>query len=188
MSVAYSPLLLSLKLAIAVLVISCPCALGLATPTAILVGSGIGAERGLLLKGGDILERVHQLNTVVFDKTGTLTTGQPTVTDCLPIPNSQGGQGEINLPPLKGEIPLFLPPFQGGPGGILQLAATVESGANHPIAQAILQEAQKQGLPPLPAEDFHTEPGLGVSAVVEGKPVLVGNEEWLRRQGVVISR
>jgi Cu2+-exporting ATPase len=163
MSVAYSPLLLSLKLAIAVLVISCPCALGLATPTAILVGSGIGAERGLLLKGGDILERAHQLNTVVFDKTGTLTTGQPTVTDCLPIPNSQ--------------FPI--------PNSLLQLAATVESGANHPIAQAILQEAQKQGLPLLPAEDFHTEPGLGVSAVVEGKPVLVGNEEWLRRQGVV---
>ncbi len=162
MSVAYSPLLLSLKLAIAVLVISCPCALGLATPTAILVGSGIGAERGLLLKGGDILERVHQLNTIVFDKTGTLTTGQPTVTDCLPIPNSQ--------------FPI--------PNSLLQLAATVESGTNHPIAQAILQEAQKQGLPILPAEEFHTEPGLGVSAIVEGKPVLVGNEEWLRRQGV----
>jgi len=163
MSVAYSPLLLSLKLAIAVLVISCPCALGLATPTAILVGSGIGAERGLLLKGGDILERVHQLNTIVFDKTGTLTTGQPTVTDCLPIPNSQ--------------FPI--------PNSLLQLAATVESGANHPIAQAILQETQKQDLPILSAEDFHTEPGLGVSAIVEGKRVLVGNEEWLRRQGVV---
>jgi len=163
MSVAYSPLLLSLKLAIAVLVISCPCALGLATPTAILVGSGIGAERGLLLKGGDILERVHQLNTIVFDKTGTLTTGKPTVTDC--IDNSQ--------------FPI--------PHSLLQLAATVESGANHPIAEAILQQAQKEGLSLLPAEDYHTEPGLGVSAVVEGKLVLVGNEEWLQRQGVEVE-
>ena len=162
MFAAYSPLLLSIKLAIAVLVISCPCALGLATPTAILVGSGIGAERGLLLKGGDILEQVHQLNTIVFDKTGTLTTGQPKVTDCLPIANSQ--------------FPI--------PNSLLQLAATVESGTNHPIAEAILQQAQKQGLSLLPAEDYHTEPGLGVSAVVEGKLVLVGNEEWLRGQGV----
>src|SRR4028118_1247987 len=80
-----SPLLLSLKLAIAVLVIACPCALGLATPTAILGGSGTGAERGLLIRGGDVLERVHQLDTVVFDKTGTLTTGNLTLTDYLPI-------------------------------------------------------------------------------------------------------
>ncbi|MDY6805922.1 MAG: heavy metal translocating P-type ATPase [Cyanobacteriota bacterium] len=185
MPVAYSPLLLSLKLAIAVLVISCPCALGLATPTAILVGSGIGAERGLLLKGGDILERVHQLNTVVFDKTGTLTTGQPTVTDCLPIPlflpPFQGGPGGI-LPIPQGENPLFR-----GPEGLLQIAATVESGTNHPIAEAIVRQAQKQGLPLLPAFDFHTEPGLGISAVVRGKPVLVGNEKWLCQGGVAVE-
>jgi Cu2+-exporting ATPase len=83
-----SPLLLSLKLGVAVMVVACPCALGLATPTAILVGTGIGAERGLLIKGGDVLERVHKLNTVVFDKTGTLTTGHPQVTDCLPSARS----------------------------------------------------------------------------------------------------
>ncbi|MCV3214163.1 cation-translocating P-type ATPase, partial [Plectonema radiosum NIES-515] len=86
---AMSGLLLSLKLAIAVMVVACPCALGLATPTAILVGTGIGAERGLLIKGGDVLERVHKLDTIVFDKTGTLTTGNPTVTDCLVIKAEQ---------------------------------------------------------------------------------------------------
>ena len=78
-----SPLLLSLKLAIAVLVIACPCALGLATPTAILVGSGVGAQKGLLIKGGDVLEKVHELDTIVFDKTGTLTTGHPNVTNIV---------------------------------------------------------------------------------------------------------
>ncbi|MBD2516933.1 cation-translocating P-type ATPase, partial [Nostoc sp. FACHB-973] len=92
----HSPLLISLKLAIAVMVVACPCALGLATPTAILVGTGMGAERGLLIKGGDVLEKVHQLNTVVFDKTGTLTTGNPVVTDCLLIEGlgSEGDEGE----------------------------------------------------------------------------------------------
>lgn len=102
-----SPLLLSLKLAIAVLVIACPCALGLATPTAILVGSGIGAERGLLIRGGDVLEKVHQLHTIVFDKTGTLTVGCPTLTDCVALSNIS-------------------------PSTLLQIAATVESGTQHP--------------------------------------------------------
>ena len=93
---SHSALLLSLKLAIAVLVVACPCALGLATPTAILVGTGVGAERGLFIKGGDVLELVHQLDTVVFDKTGTLTTGYPTVTDCLPVLEAKGeGDGEM---------------------------------------------------------------------------------------------
>ncbi|HLO47046.1 MAG TPA: copper-translocating P-type ATPase, partial [Kamptonema sp.] len=162
--VAMSPMLLSLKLAIAVLAIACPCALGLATPTAILVGSGIGAERGLLIKGGDVLERVHQLDTVVFDKTGTLTTGNPTVTDCLPFSTYSELISNSKL---------------------LQIAATVESGACHPLAEAILQEARQQGLPLLMAEDFYTEPGLGVSALVEGDRVLVGNADWLTQNGVL---
>lgn len=145
-----APLLLSLKLAIAVLVIACPCALGLATPTAILVGSGIGAERGLLIKGGDILERVHQLNIVVFDKTGTLTTGSPRVTDCMTI-------SELS------------------PQQIVQLAATVEQASNHPISEAILREAKEQNLSLLMASDFQTEPGLGVSAIIENQTIFVGN-------------
>lgn len=156
----HASLLLSMKLAIAVLVIACPCALGLATPTAILVGSGIGAERGLLIKGGDILERVHQLDTVVFDKTGTLTTGHPTVTDCLSISDHYNSEN------------------------LLQLVATVEQGSDHPIAKAIINQAQKQELSLLSADDFQTEAGLGVSANVNGKRVWVGNQNWLIQQGI----
>ena len=161
----YSPLLLSLKLAIAVMVVACPCALGLATPTAILVGTGMAAERGLLIKGGDVLERVHQLNTVVFDKTGTLTTGCPEVTDCISTPHSP-------LPT---------------PHSLIQLAAAAESGSIHPLATAIQQEAKQQGLSIPEASEFHTAPGLGVAAVVEGKQVLLGNEEWLTGQGIAID-
>ncbi|MEM1167891.1 MAG: heavy metal translocating P-type ATPase [Cyanobacteria bacterium P01_H01_bin.35] len=160
MSHSTSPLLLSLKLAIAVLVIACPCALGLATPTAILVGSGVGAQRGLLIKGGDVLEKVHELDTVVFDKTGTLTTGHPTVTD------------------LVGDNPEWL----------LQVAATVESGASHPLAEAILQKAEEENVALLPATDFYTEPGLGISAVVDGKVALVGNWGWLNRHQVIVEQ
>ncbi|HYW18032.1 MAG TPA: heavy metal translocating P-type ATPase [Nodularia sp. (in: cyanobacteria)] len=161
----HSPLLTSLKLAIAVMVVACPCALGLATPTAILVGTAIGAERGLLIKGGDVLERVHQLDTVVFDKTGTLTTGNPTVTDCLPFAEWDHHQ----------------------PYSLLQLAAAVESGTYHPLAKAIQQAAQKQKLSIPDAVDFHTEPGLGVSAIVEGLSVLLGNWDWLSKYGVFAS-
>ncbi|MDY7021771.1 MAG: cation-translocating P-type ATPase, partial [Cyanobacteriota bacterium] len=153
-------LLLSMKLAIAVLVIACPCALGLATPTAILVGSGIGAERGLLIKGGDILERVHKLNTVVFDKTGTLTTGHPTVTNCLSMDENYN------------------------PETLLQLAATVEQGSTHPIAEALLKQSKQQELELLPADDFQTEAGLGISAIVNHQRVWVGNQQWLTQQGI----
>jgi Cu2+-exporting ATPase len=162
-STQYSALLVSLKLAIAVMVVACPCALGLATPTAILVGTGIGAERGLLIKGGDVLEKIHQLDTVVFDKTGTLTTGHPTVTDYLVIDP------------------------QITPTDLLQLAAAVESGTYHPLATAIQQAAQQQNLIIPSATDFHTEPGLGISAVVAGKTVLLGNWDWLNWHGISIN-
>ncbi|MDZ8188135.1 MAG: heavy metal translocating P-type ATPase [Nostoc sp. ChiSLP02] len=168
----HSPLLISLKLAIAVMVVACPCALGLATPTAILVGTGMGAERGLLIKGGDVLEKVHKLNTVVFDKTGTLTTGNPVVTDCLLI--SQMGSGEEGV-------------GSENPYSLLQLAAAVEGGTYHPLAKAIGQEAQRQELSIPEAVGFHTEPGLGVSAVVEGTVVLLGNSDWLSWHGITIS-
>ncbi len=159
----YSSLLISLKLAIAVMVVACPCALGLATPTAILVGTGMGAERGLLIKGGDVLEKVHKLDTVVFDKTGTLTTGKPTVTDCLVFTES------------------ILP------SSLIQLAAAVESGTYHPLATAIGQEAKARELIIPRAVDFHTEPGMGVSAVVGGQNVLLGNWEWCNYHQVNIN-
>ncbi|MDX2216799.1 MAG: heavy metal translocating P-type ATPase [Oculatellaceae cyanobacterium bins.114] len=156
-----SPLLLSLKLAIAVLVIACPCALGLATPTAILVGCGVGAEQGLLIRGGDVLEKVHRLQTVVFDKTGTLTTGHPVITDCLPLADLSTAS-------------------------VLQLAATVESGTRHPLAEAIRQGAQQQELLLLPAQNFQTESGQGALAQVEGYVVRVGTSDWLVQSGVSI--
>ncbi len=190
-----SPLLLSLKLAIAVLVIACPCALGLATPTAILVGSGIGAERGLLIRGGDVLERVHQLDTVVFDKTGTLTTGNLTLTDYLPI--FQNSELDLNsdINGNKQDICSTIDDFSSNRqdacstinSKLLQIAAAVERGACHPIAAAILLEAQHQGLPLLAAEDFYTEPGFGVSALVEGRRVFAGNAEWMSEQGVAVA-
>ncbi|MCC5606011.1 heavy metal translocating P-type ATPase [Nostoc sp. CHAB 5834] len=175
----HSPLLISLKLAIAVMVVACPCALGLATPTAILVGTAMGAERGLLIKGGDVLEKVHQLNTVVFDKTGTLTTGNPIVTDCLLI--GEMGSGEWGVGSKEPHSPLPTP------YSLIQLAAAVESGTHHPLARAIQQEAQRQQLSIPEAVDFHTEPGLGVSAVVEGKIVLLGNWDWLSWHGIAIN-
>ncbi len=160
----YSPILISLKLAIAVMVVACPCALGLATPTAILVGTGIGAERGLLIKGGDVLEKVHQLKTIVFDKTGTLTTGNPTVTDCIPVSDRTTASK------------------------LIQLAASVESGSQHPLASAILNEAKKHELSIPAATDFHTEPGFGVSAVVEETTILLGSREWLNLNGIEINQ
>lgn len=177
-----SPLLLSIKLSIAVLVVACPCALGLATPTAILVGTGIGAEKGLLIKGGDVLERVNQLNTIVFDKTGTLTKGYPEVTKIIPIENVSRDY-------------------------ILQLAASLEKNSNHPLSKGILKEAKNLELPLLPTEKFIEEVGMGVSGIVkisdeysslnntcdsfednqQGKKVFLGNQSWITKQNFSIS-
>jgi P-type Cu2+ transporter len=155
-----SPLLLSLKLAIAVLVIACPCALGLATPTAILVGTSLGAERGLLIRGGDVLERVQQLDTVVFDKTGTLTLGQPVVQDYWLA------EGWLRQ-------------------DLLQAAASVEQGVRHPLADAITQAAQGLSLPP--TSDYRTEPGQGAVAQVAETTVCLGSSDWLQQQGIAIA-
>ncbi len=168
MTIPTSPLLLSLKLAITVLVIACPCALGLATPTAILVGTGIGAEKGLLIKGGDIFEQVRRLNTIVFDKTGTLTLGSPQVTDCVCLSPSVSSD--------------FL----------MQLAATVESGSNHPLATAIVSENQRRQLAILEAKDFWHQPGFGMTAMVavtqtSYQKVCLGNLDWIEQQNIAIT-
>ncbi|MEL6931286.1 MAG: heavy metal translocating P-type ATPase, partial [Cyanobacteria bacterium J06600_6] len=160
--VTTSPLLLSLKLAIAVLVVACPCALGLATPTAILVGTSIGAESGILIKGGDVLERVQQLDTVVFDKTGTLTIGKPQVTEC------------IALTDLNSEK-------------LLQTAASIESGSAHPLAQAITVAARAKGLTLLETSNFKTVIGRGISATVAGETTFLGNRQWLESNKIKVK-
>ena len=190
-----SPLLLSLKIAIAVLVVACPCALGLATPTAILVGSGIGAERGLLIRGSDILERAHALDTIIFDKTGTLTSGKPTVTDCLIIdPNTTTPNPFDIQHQASSGIQETSPAISSS--SLLQLAATVESGTRHPLALAIQQQAQQQAIALLPAQDFLTVPGFGVAAMVQctddgnqsPQRVLLGTADWLMQNEIAIAQ
>ena len=150
---------------VAVLLIACPCALGLATSTAIMVGTGRGAEHGVLIKGGEILERAHALTTVVFDKTGTLTAGKPEVTDVL----------------LAENIPERM---RLSRDELLGLAASVEWNSEHPLGQAIGRRAQEQDLSLLPAESFKALAGNGVQAQVEGKSVLIGSARLLEKRGI----
>ncbi|MGD1854749.1 MAG: heavy metal translocating P-type ATPase [Leptolyngbyaceae cyanobacterium] len=161
---ATSKLLVSLKLAIAVVVIACPCALGLATPMAILVGSGIGAQRGLLVRGGDVLETAHRLDTVIFDKTGTLTTGEPWVTDCISYD-----------PKLTSDE-------------IVRLVASVEQGTRHPLAAAVLATAVRQQLSLKEVADSVTAPGLGVMATLQDSVIHVGNQAWLAQNQIPTDR
>ena len=180
-------LLVSLKLAIAVVVVACPCALGLATPTAILVGSGIGAQKGLLIRGGDILEATHGLDTIVFDKTGTLTTGQPHLTDCLAINESVEKSSNTSSEQ----------PFALSSNELLQIAATVESGTRHPVGNAIERAAKDKALPLLLAQHFATEAGFGIAADIEltqlqthvekERRVCVGNAAWMHQNNCQID-
>jgi len=152
----------ALTIFISVLVIACPCALGLATPTAIMVGTGKGAEYGILIKGGEALETAHTVHTVVFDKTGTLTEGKPTVTDVLP---QEGYTAET----------------------LLELAAGAEQASEHPLGQAIVRGAQAKGLQPAPVEDFQSLTGRGIEAMLNGQRVLAGNEKLMAEQGVALE-
>jgi P-type Cu2+ transporter len=195
-----------LKAAIAVMVVACPCALGLATPTAILVGTGIGAEAGLLIKGGDVLETVHRLDTVVFDKTGTLTEGKPQVTDIITADDLRDGLVSQRLkPPLVLQSPptrtnndiglLELDENIISSTELLQLAAAAESVTNHPLAVAIQQEATRLGLTIPVVLNSRTAAGLGVYAEVQMTgdtlngtyQVIVGNQNCLTAKGLEIS-
>ena len=152
-------LTLALTSAIAVLIIACPCAMGLATPTAIMVGTGKGAEHGILIRDGRALEHAQRITTVVLDKTGTITSGQPSVTLVSP---STGIDEQT----------------------VLRLAAAAERGSEHPLAEAIVRAADEAGVPPLEATEFEAIPGRGVRAVVEGHAVLAGTDAFLRESGI----
>ena len=144
---------------IAVLIIACPCALGIATPAAIMVGTGKGAENGLLIKGGEYLEKAHRLTTVVFDKTGTLTKGTPSVTDVIPFGRYTADE-------------------------LLRIAASAEKGSEHPLGQAIVRKAAERMAPLDEVEEFEAIPGRGIRAKVHGRSILLGNRALMADAGI----
>src|SRR3989344_4152437 len=150
----------SLLFAIAVLVVSCPCALGLATPTALMVGTARGAESGILIKGAEALEKAHKITAVAFDKTGTLTKDEPTVTDIIPT------DGDIS----KDEL--------------IRLSAAAEKGSEHPLAKAVVKAGENQTLPTV--ENFKAISGKGISATIEGKILLIGNDTFMEENNIAI--
>ncbi|MBN1615119.1 MAG: heavy metal translocating P-type ATPase, partial [Deltaproteobacteria bacterium] len=147
---------------ISVLVIACPCALGLATPTAVMVGTGLGAERGILIKSGESLENAYKLTTVVFDKTGTLTRGEPSVTDVVVVP---GGRRDR----------------------LMQVALSVEMLSEHPLAKSIVEEGRREGFQANPVKGFESLSGFGARAVVDGRPALLGNLMLMEREGILMK-
>lgn len=147
---------------VAVLIIACPCALGLATPTAIIVGTGKGAENGILIRSGEALERAHKLNVVLLDKTGTLTLGEPKVTDVIAAP-----------PYSEAEV--------------LQLAATAEHSSEHPLAEAIVKAASERELELFQASHFQAIPGRGVEAIANNQRLLVGNSGFMKENSLALD-
>ncbi len=143
---------------IAVLIIACPCALGLATPTAIMVGTGKGAENGILIRSGEALEIAHKVKAIILDKTGTLTQGQPVVTDIVAAPGFKEEE-------------------------VLMVAASAERGSEHPLGESIVNAAKEKGLPLADVTQFNAIPGHGIEAVVNEKKVLLGNLKLMRDQG-----
>ncbi len=148
------------KLMIAVLVIACPCALGLATPTAIMVGTGKSAEQGILIKSAEALEGAHKINTIIFDKTGTLTKGQPKVTDIVVI---QEGTEEND---------------------VLRIVASAEKGSEHPLSHAIIESAEERGIELYEPKDFEAIPGYGIRARINGDIITVGNLRLFEKNGI----
>ncbi|XP_076902012.1 copper-transporting ATPase PAA1, chloroplastic-like [Bidens hawaiensis] len=169
-----SAMSLALQLSCSVLVVACPCALGLATPTAVLVGTSLGATKGLLLRGGSILETFSAVNTIVFDKTGTLTIGKPIVTKIVTTASEEYSELQLNSNEKWSE------------SDVLKLAAAVESNTIHPIGKAILEAARVAKCSNVKADDgtYMEEPGSGAVASFGNKTVSVGSLEWVRRHGV----
>jgi P-type Cu+ transporter len=160
-------LTLALLTTVSVLIIACPCALGLATPTSIMVGTGKGAEHGILIKDAESLERAHKLQTIVVDKTGTLTEGKPTVTDYLTL------RGTANNSEIK----------------LLKMAAAVERNSEHPLAEAVINYAAAQGIATTSltsVQDFNAMAGQGVQGTVNGHVVQIGTERWMQSLGIDI--
>jgi len=147
---------------IAVLIIACPCALGLATPTAIMVGTGKGAEQGILIRSAEALERFYKIDTLLLDKTGTLTLGEPEVTDIIAI--SDYSQEEV-----------------------LGLAASVEHDSEHPLGEAVVKEAQRRNIELSQASDFRAIPGHGAEAALDGKKLLLGNSKLMKDRGILLN-
>ena len=147
---------------VSVLIIACPCAMGLATPTAVMVGTGLGAENGILIKGGESLERAYKLTTIVFDKTGTLTRGEPEVTDILTAEGLQQND-------------------------VLKAAVSIEAVSEHPLAQAIVERGRKEQLEPDHVEDFEALSGFGARAVVNGRKLLLGNLRLMEKEAVAMD-
>ncbi len=160
---AINPFTRALIVTVAVLVIACPCAMGLATPTAVMVGTGKGAELGVLFKSSEALERAGHIQTVVLDKTGTITRGQPSVTDVVVCD------------------------YPTGPDELLRLAASVEKDSEHPLGEAIVAEAGERGLTLAPISGFKAEVGQGVQAEVEGQVVQVGNLRMAQANGFSLN-
>jgi Cu+-exporting ATPase len=156
------PLEFALTIFISVLVIACPCALGLATPTAIMVGTGKGAENGILIKGGEALETTHKIQTIVFDKTGTITEGKPKVTDIVTASGVERGY-------------------------LLRIAASAEKGSEHPLGQALVQSAEEQGLPLFTAACFEALTGRGIEAEINGVKALIGNRKLMDERGIALG-
>ncbi|MFH1126466.1 MAG: heavy metal translocating P-type ATPase, partial [Candidatus Altiarchaeota archaeon] len=149
----------SLVIAVSVLVISCPCALGLATPTAVMVGIGKGASEGILIKSGEALETAHKINAIIFDKTGTMTKGSPSVTDFVAL--NQSNEKEV-----------------------VEVLGSIERNSEHPLAEAIVHYVEEKGVVYSEVSEFKAIPGFGVSGVVNGRKIILGNRKLLEKENI----